>query len=209
MEWVGAARAGGWVLVGRGLIGLEVAIGARVVKVREPRLGDFLVASGLTVFYAVCVALTLLQLPGLWLMLLAGLLMKLLYPGDLYGWTVLGVAAGITILAEVAEFGAGAVGAQRAGAGRRGMWGAVIGGVLGAAVGTVMIPIPIIGTLIGAALGSGVVAAGFELTRAGAGSGHVARVAGGAAVGRFTAAVLKLGFSAVLAAVMIWATWAG
>lgn len=167
-----------------------------------------LVASGVTLFNLLCVALTLLQLPGLWLMLLCALLVKLLYPVEMFGWTTLGIAAGVCLLAEVSEFAAGAVGAQRAGATKRGMWGAVIGGVLGALVGTVMIPIPIIGTLIGAALGSGLVAAGFELTRKDAKMDHAAKVAGGAAIGRFTAALLKLGFAAVLAVVLSWAAWA-
>jgi uncharacterized protein YqgC (DUF456 family) len=167
-----------------------------------------LIALGVTLFNLLCVALTLLQLPGLWLMLLAALLLKLLYPPELFSWTTLGVAAGITILAEISEFAAGAVGAKSAGATQRGMWGAVIGGIVGALAGTVMIPIPIVGTLIGAALGSGLVAAGFELTHKDAQMNHAAKVAGGAAVGRFTAAVLKLAFAAVLAVVLTWAVWA-
>ena len=165
-----------------------------------------MIAISASVFHVLCVALTLLQMPGLWLMLLGALIVRL-WQGGMYSNTTLAVAAGITIAAEIAEFAAGAVGAKKAGATKRGMWGAVIGGVVGALVGTVVIPIPIVGTLLGAALGSGLVAAGMELTRGGATMDHAAKVAGGAAVGRFTAAVLKLGFAAVLALVLTVAVW--
>lgn len=170
-------------------------------------LNAVLIASGVTIFNLICVALTLLQLPGLWLMLLCALIVKLVWPGEMFGWPVLGIAAGIALLAELCEFAMGAVGAKSAGASKRGMWGAVVGGIVGAIAGTVMIPVPIIGTLIGAALGSGLVAAGFELTHRDAKMDHAVRVAGGAAVGRFAASVVKLGFAAVLAVVLSWAAW--
>lgn len=165
-----------------------------------------LTAIALCVFNLVCIGLTLLQMPGLWLMLLAALMTKLWRP-EMFSWTTLGVAAGITVAAEVAEFAAGAVGAKSAGATRRGMWGAVVGGVAGAVIGTFVIPVPIVGTLIGAALGSGLAAAGLELTRAGTSMDRAARVAGGAAVGRFSAALLKLGFAAALAVVLGVGAW--
>lgn len=171
-------------------------------------LNAVLIASGVTVFNLICIALTLLQMPGLWLMLLCALIVKLVYPGEMFGWPVLGVAAGIALLAEVAEFAMGAVGAKTAGASKRGMWGAVVGGVLGAILGTFVIPVPIIGTLIGAALGSGLAAAGFELSHKNTRMDHAVRVGGGAAVGRFAASVVKLGFAAVLAVVLTWAAWA-
>lgn len=161
-----------------------------------------LVAIGASLFNLLCVGLTLLQMPGLWLMLLAALCLNLFYPPAMFSWWTLGAAGAICLLAEVSEFAAGAVGAQRAGATRRGMWGAVIGGVLGAIVGTVVIPIPILGTLLGAGIGSGLGAAGLELSRTGATMDHAAKVAGGAAVGRFTAALIKLCFAAVLAVVL-------
>lgn len=160
------------------------------------------VAIGASLFNLLCVGLTLLQMPGLWLMLLAALCLNLFYAPSMFSWWTIGAAGGLCLLAEVSEFAAGAVGAQRAGATRRGMWGAVAGGIVGAIVGTVAIPIPVLGTLLGAGIGSGLGAAGLELSRRGATMDHAARVAGGAAVGRVTAAVIKLGFACVLAAVL-------
>lgn len=166
----------------------------------------YLVALGLTVFNLLCVALTLLQMPGLWLMLLAALLAQW-WHGDMFSWWTLGVSAGICLAAEIAEFGAGAVGAKTAGATKRGMWGAVIGGVVGAIGGTFVIPVPVVGTLIGAALGSGIAATALELTHPDASMHRAARVGGGAAAGRFAAAILKLGFAGALALVLSVAAW--
>lgn len=154
-----------------------------------------LIAAGLTLFNLLCIALTLLQLPGLWLMLLAAVMVQAFIDPGMFAWTTLGISAGITIAAEIAELAAGAVGAKSQGASKRAVWGAVVGGVVGAIGATFLIPIPIIGTLIGAALGSGIAAAGMELTLPGRSGEQAARVATGAAAGRLAASVLKLGFA--------------
>src|SRR4051794_26453771 len=91
--------------------------------------------------------ITLLWLPGLWAMVLAALVYAWYTAFTYVGlWTlvILMVIAGI---AELIEFMAGSAGAKKAGGSRRAAWGALIGGIVGAIVLT--IPVPIIGTTIG------------------------------------------------------------
>jgi uncharacterized protein YqgC (DUF456 family) len=59
---------------------------------------------------------------------------------------------GLAILGEVIEFSLGAVAAKKFGGSKYAMWGAIIGGILGALFATGMMPI--VGTLIGAFLGA-------------------------------------------------------
>src|SRR5436190_22341138 len=89
---------------------------------------------------------TILQLPGLWLVVAAV---------ASYAWITnargyVGTGSLITIIllalaAEIVEFAAGSAGAAKAGASKRAMLGAVIGAILGGIFFT-FIPIPIIGT---------------------------------------------------------------
>lgn len=146
-------------------------------------------------------------LPGIWLMGLCALLIRLWRPELLEWWVIISVL-GIALLAEALEFVAGAVGAKRGGGSGRAAVGALIGGVIGAIFGTVLIPIPLVGTILGSAIGSGLLAVGFELTlrpslesppRA---RGHMGRVGSSAFVGRLVATVIKSVF-AVVAAVLI------
>ena len=87
------------------------------------------------------VIVTLLTLPGTWLAVLAALLVKWWQP-ELLGWWAIGIAAGLAVLGEAVEFGAGAVGSKRAGGSRSGAWGALGGGLIGSVMGTVLIPDP-------------------------------------------------------------------
>jgi uncharacterized protein len=58
----------------------------------------------------------LFHLPGAWLMVLVTALLKWWQPGYVQvGWTTLGVAAGLALLAEVLEFALGATGSARRG----------------------------------------------------------------------------------------------
>ena len=110
----------------------------------------YLWASLLVVWNAVAVFLTLLSLPGTWLMVLATVLLawwqwdiRMFSP-----WT-LGIVVALAVAGEVLEFLASAVGVRKAGGTRRGSLGALLGSIVGAIIGTLAIPIPVIGSLVG------------------------------------------------------------
>lgn len=153
----------------------------------------------------VCVAgvlLTLVGLPGIWLMVLWSLATELWMP-ELVSWPAIVSAVVLSVLAEVAEFIAGAIGAKQAGGSKRAAFGAIVGGLIGAIAGTVLIPIPIVGTVLGSALGAGAGAAVFELTLQTRGASEIGKVATGAFIGRLLATVFKTIFAVAAAALLI------
>jgi uncharacterized protein YqgC (DUF456 family) len=145
------------------------------------------------------IVLTVLTLPGTWVPIVAGAIVKIWMP-DLVPWWVLIAAVVVATLAEVIEFVACALGASRGGATRRGVWGAVLGSFFGALVGSVVPPFPlgtILGGVIGAALGT--LAGDRSCAR---GWGESGRAAAGAAVGRAVATLTKTALAGVIAAGM-------
>ena len=88
-------------------------------------------------------------LPGLPLMALGAFVHKLMVPGVLSWWTVAAFAA-VAALGFVLDFAATAVTAKRAGATRAGVWGAIAGGLVGLFFG---LPGLLLGPVLGAALG--------------------------------------------------------
>ncbi len=156
-----------------------------------------LAAISLCVVCLMCVALAAAGLPGIWLMGLAALSMRLWKP-ELAEWWVIGATLGIALVGEILEFVAGAAGARKAGGSKRAALGAIVGGVVGAIAGTVLIPVPLAGTILGSALGSAGGAVGMELTlrrmpgEAPRVAGHHRRVGTAAFVGRLAATVIKV-----------------
>jgi uncharacterized protein len=141
------------------------------------------------------VFLTLLSLPGLWLMVAGFAAYAWLTKWDVYvGWPSMIALLVLAVLAEFVEFFAGAAGSKAAGGRKRGMVGAIVGAVVG---GIVCSPIfPVIGTILGACLGAFLGAAILELTDRDA--SHALRVGVGAAKGRFYGIVSKLAFGVVM-----------
>ena len=133
-------------------------------------------------------------LPGIWVMVGAGLVYQLLVPGTIAMTTVAAVA-GLAVVAEVLEFTLAGRYARRYGGSRRAEWGAIIGSIVGAIVG---VPIPIIGSIVGGFLGAFVGAFAAERSRGTALSG-ASRAATGALIGRVVAAALKTGIGVVIA----------
>jgi uncharacterized protein len=88
-------------------------------------------------------------IPGLPLMALGAFVHKLMVPGVLSWWTV-GAFAAVAALGFVLDFAATAITSRRAGATRAGVGGAIVGGVVGLFFG---LPGLLLGPVLGAALG--------------------------------------------------------
>jgi uncharacterized protein YqgC (DUF456 family) len=111
-----------------------------------------------------CLVLVALGLPGTWMLLAAAVGIELIDgpvlgrggPGSAstFGWPVLLIGAALGALGEVLEFLAGAAGAKMGGGTRRGMWGALAGGIIGAVVFIPLLPIPLLGSFAGALIGT-------------------------------------------------------
>ncbi|MEM8757001.1 MAG: DUF456 domain-containing protein [Planctomycetota bacterium] len=157
--------------------------------------------------------LTLVSLPGTWLLLLVSILCWWLVPGLADGpggwWWVAG-AAMFVLLAEGVEFFASVVGAKAGGAGKHGAWGAFLGGLFGAIAGTLLIPIPIVGTVIGGVAGAGLLAAMMERGGGKKSWKDSTKAGTGAAAGKLFSTVLKSAIAGVMTVMLVVAAaWAG
>lgn len=171
---------------------------------------EIALAISLSLVCLVSVFLTLVGLPGTWIMLLGALLCEWIVGDDItrpemFSWWTLGIAGVLCILAEVAEGAAGGAGAAAAGASKRAIAGGIAGGIIGGIVGTFLLPIPVVGTILGAAIGAGAVAMGMEMSlhqdlRK---STSVFAVGKGAAIGRLVAVIVKAIFALMVAALII------
>jgi len=111
---------------------------------------------GIAVVGIICllgVAMTVVRLPGPWLIAFCGL--GFAWYTD---WSRIGARGVIALVAaavagEVIEFFASAVVAKRAGASKAAGWAGLIGGVLGMFFLTFLVPIPLVGSVIGAMVG--------------------------------------------------------
>jgi len=142
--------------------------------------------------------LTLFMLPGMWLALAAAGLAEWVTDERLFSPWSLGGCLVLALLGELWEFSASAARAKKAGAGRRGAIGALIGGFLGAIAGTMILPV--IGTI--AVGGLGALAGSFALERDGGRSVDEAlRVGKAAATGQVLGVAGKL---AICCAMALW-----
>ncbi|MGB0953986.1 MAG: DUF456 domain-containing protein [Planctomycetota bacterium] len=98
-------------------------------------------------------------LPGNWLIAAVGLL----GPAMGLGWQPFLVLVAAAAVAEILELLLAVKTVKKAGAGRSGQWGAFLGGIIGAFVGTPLVPVPILGTLLGSAAGAFFGAIVFEI----------------------------------------------
>jgi uncharacterized protein len=145
-----------------------------------------------------------LGLPGLWLMLAAGLGYQILVPGTISMFTIIATTL-LAVVAEVIEFTLAGRYARKYGGSRRAGWGAMLGGIVGAFMG---VPIPVLGPVIGAFIGAFVGAFALELTNKGSEARGATRVATGALVGRVVAAAMKMAFGVVIASWILFDAWA-
>lgn len=152
------------------------------------------------------VAMTLLTLPGAWVIVATAAGLAVWQPGVISWWTI-GLCAVLAGAGEVAEVAATGAGAARGGASRAGMFGAIVGTLVGAVVG-ILIPPPIVGSLIAAAAGAALGAAGMERVWHRRAWGESAKAGAGAAAGRLAAVVIKAivagGVGLVLTVAAFW-----
>src|SRR4051812_40676587 len=154
---------------------------------------------------------TLVALPGNWLIVgFAALFAWLLSHDSSHGitWTTIAMLAGLAVLGEIVEFAAGAAGAVKQGASKRGvalaMIGALVGSLLGIAIG---LPVPILGSFVMALVGGAAGAFfGAYVGEAWKGRPHEARIAAGrgAFTGRIWGTVGKLAVGAIMLAIVAW-----
>lgn len=116
----------------------------------------YLYASLLVLLLVIGWFLTLLNMPGNWVMVGAAGLYAWLVPGEGtlgIGWSVVVALVVLALLGELIEGVAGAFGVAKAGGSRRAavlaMFGSIVGGIVGVFVG---IPIPLVGPVIAAIL---------------------------------------------------------
>lgn len=172
------------------------------------------IAIGIGTAYAffglLCVLLVVAGLPGTWLMILAAIaidcLDRIWLPaGSPLTFHPLSILAAILVglVGELLEFALSAVGAQRFGASRRGMVGAMLGGLGGALAGTALIWIPVVGTIIGALLGT---AAGAVIGETWGGQKtmqEAAKPAIGAVIGRVLGTLAKLPVAMIVFVILV------
>lgn len=108
--------------------------------------------------------LVFFALPGNWLVVIStGLFAWWRWEDGIFSIYTLIAITLLAFVAEIFEFFAGMGGAKKAGAGWKGAFAALGGAIIGAVVGTFMIPIPFLGTLLGACLGAGLGTLAVEL----------------------------------------------
>lgn len=150
------------------------------------------------------VAGIVIGVPGAWIIIAAAILVELtdgLWREDpstpLFPLWLFAAAIVLALMGELLEFALGALGVRRGGGTRRGMIGAVIGGIGGAILGT-FIPIPLVGTLIGAIAGTFVGAFIFELGDPALRTGAALRPALWATLGRIAGSACKIPIAATI-----------
>lgn len=147
---------------------------------------------------AVWLATVFFYLPGNWLIVLTtGALAWWQRDAQMISfWTVASMAL-LALVGEVIEFLAGLGGAKKAGAGWLASAAAILGALVGAVVGTFLIPVPFVGTLLGACIGAGLVTWGLERA-AGKQQNDSMRSGLGAGVGVFFGTAAKIAIGAII-----------
>ena len=117
------------------------------------------------------------------------------------GWPSVGTLIALGLLAEGAEFFAGAAGSKAAGGRMRGMIGAVIGALIGG-IAFSFIPVPVVATIVGACFGAFLGAALLELSDRD--FRHALKVGMGAAKGRFIGIVIKTAIGVIMLLIILY-----
>ena len=102
--------------------------------------------------------LTLLSLPGSWLIVVSTAVYAYLVPDQWrvdIGWAIVGVVFALAVLGEIIEALAVAIGAKRAGGSKRSAFLALCGSIGGGLTGGLLgLPVPVIGPVVAVVLGA-------------------------------------------------------
>lgn len=143
-------------------------------------------------------------IPGTFLIVIDAFIFALVSGFQSITWGFLGVLLGLSILVELVEFFLGAAAARKYGSSKWGMWGAIIGGFIGALWATPFSPI--LGTIFGAFIGAFIGAFVFEFIRF-SDSARALRAGWGAFLGAFTGRLLKLLVAIIMVVLIAFRVW--
>lgn len=141
--------------------------------------------------------LTLIGLPGIWIMLALAIAAQFLpvERSEMFNWWTIFACVVLGLLGELVEFLGSAVTSTSAGGTRRASLFAIVGGIVGAILGSATPPI--IGALIWGVVGAGIGGLIGEVT-GGAETRHAISIGRAAARGKFIGAVAKTGLALVI-----------
>jgi uncharacterized protein YqgC (DUF456 family) len=150
------------------------------------------------------VVITFITLPGLWLILISAVGYTLLTKFEFIGIKTLVTLLVLALAGEVVELSFSGRGAKRAGAGRRGLWGAIIGGVLGGLLLSLVIPLVFpLSTIVGICIGTFAGATLGELS-SGKTLGRSAMIGLSATTGRVMGTIAKGSLGGVMLVIALW-----
>ena len=150
--------------------------------------------------------ITFITLPGLWLMLITAAVYAMLTHFHFIAVKTLAALLGMALVGEIVELGCSGRGAKRAGAGRRGLWGAIIGGVIGGFGLSFVIPFGFpLSTILGICIGTFAGATLGELS-GGQTLGRSALIGLSATTGRVMGTIAK---GAIGGAMLLLTLWVG
>ncbi|MFH1730464.1 MAG: DUF456 domain-containing protein [Planctomycetota bacterium] len=168
----------------------------------------YVIAATLVLLNVGWFALVLFRLPGIWLMVLSTALVAWWqWDEKMFSiWTLAAIFI-LAVISEVLEFFAGAAGTRKAGGSRRAATISIAGSVIGAIIGTLVIPIPGLGALTGA-IGGAALAAWLTELAIGRKMDEAVKSGTGAGAGTLAGALIKLAFGAavwlIIAAAAFW-----
>jgi len=149
----------------------------------------------------ICLFLTLIQLPGLWLALLLSVAYWFFNDGAGFGLTTLLVLLALTLAGDLCETLTVALGAKQAGATKAGMALSIVGAITGGILLSFIL-MPVIGTLIGVLLGAFLGGYAGDILR-GRKKEQAVRSGIGAAIGRMAGTIIKVGFGIIMLVVIM------
>lgn len=147
------------------------------------------------------VIMTIVGLPGNFIIVLTGLAYGYYDHFEHVDYAIIAIVFGVFIISEIFDFGAGLIGAKQGKASQRSMLAAVFGTVLGGIWGTAILPL--VGSVLGALLGAFVITALAEYTKV-KNAEQAKRVAISVLKGQIVGMILKTATAVGMAIILIY-----